>query len=315
MRIGALLFLLLWFFVGAKSQSLSLTVRPDTNAMLIGDHLHVDINARYPDKSRLFWPQWKDTLGTFEVLQVEKRDSSLTGGMVNAFVRLTLTAFDSGAHIFPALPFSLKKTYDNDAENFLSEPFSISVQTIPIDTTQDIRPIKAPVSAPLTLKEALPFIIGIILLGSLIGFIVYYLFFRKKPVHTAPAPPQPIIAPHVLALQQIEELERQDLWRQGKSKDFYVQLTEILRIYMNGRFGLQALASTTDEILYDLSVTHQVKENWMNRLRNLLVQADMVKFAKYTPQVSEFPESLQTAREFVINHIPPAVETQALKEK
>jgi hypothetical protein len=111
------------------------------------------------------------------------------------------------------------------------------------------------------------------------------------PVRTEPA--------HVIALRELEKLKAEKLWQNGETKKYYTRLTEILRRYLEDRFGVFSLELTTSETLEALIKTGFRKDESYNRLKSVLNEADLVKFAKYKPEPSENEQAFDNSRDFV----------------
>ena len=123
---------------------------------------------------------------------------------------------------------------------------------------------------------------------------------HRKPRRESVVKPQPKLPPHVVAIKALEELGHRKLWQNGKHKLYYSSLTEILRVYIDGRWDIGALEMTTDEIisaLRDVELPHQSRSALIAILRS----ADMVKFAKATPDAEENEQSFIDAYYFVEN--------------
>src|SRR5690606_8174161 len=91
------------------------------------------------------------------------------------------------------------------------------------------------------------------------------------------APPRP---PHELALEQLALLSAQKLWQNGKTKAYYSELTNILREYIEARFGVTAMEQTTEEIIMAMKRLPDFDTEKINAIRRVLFLADLVKFAK-----------------------------------
>lgn len=139
----------------------------------------------------------------------------------------------------------------------------------------------------------------LILLGLLIWWLVWYIR-NKWQARERIVKPAPKLPPHVVAIKALDELKNRKLWQNGKHKLYYSSLTEILRVYIDGRWDIGALEMTTDEIisaLRDVELPHQSRSALIAILRS----ADMVKFAKATPDAEENEQSFIDAYYFVEN--------------
>ena len=141
--------------------------------------------------------------------------------------------------------------------------------------------------------------IGFIILMLLVWYIVWYIR-NKWQGRVREVKPAPKLPPHVIAIKALDELRNRKLWQNGKHKLYYSTLTEILRLYIEGRWEVGALEMTTDEIitaLRDVDIKHDSRSNLVAILRT----ADMVKFAKALPDGEENEQLFDYAYYFVEN--------------
>ena len=142
-------------------------------------------------------------------------------------------------------------------------------------------------------------LIALIILALIVWYIVW--FVRNKMQSGARViKPAPKLPPHVIAIKALDELRNRKLWQNGKHKLYYSTLTEILRLYIEGRWAVGALEMTTDEIisaLRDVEIPHDSRSNLIAILR----AADMVKFAKALPEAEENEQLFNYAYYFVEN--------------
>jgi hypothetical protein len=172
-----------------------------------------------------------------------------------------------------------------------------------VDTTKAIRDIRGPMQAPVTFAELVPLLISIALLALIILGIWYYLWRKKQNKPLFPVVTRPVGPPWQVALEDLENLEKKKLWQQGKIKDYYTELTDILRSYLKFQHSIDALEMTSYEILqaFDQSGLPPTHRGILN---NILQRADFAKFAKATPSRQENEISLQEAIQFIENTKP-----------
>jgi len=284
-------------------------VKADTLRRQIGQQVVLTINVQLPDSKKISWPIVPDTLGKIEVISRSAIDTT-RGSQKNWKLysqKLTITSFDTGYITFPNLPF--KTGTGKDTALILSDSVLLKYSSIPVDTTKAIKDIKGIMTAPLTVGEMLPWILAIMILGAL-AIIAYTIYLRKKsnkPIILFK--PKPELPAHILALEALNHLKDEALWKKGKFKEYYTGLTDILRSYLEKRFGVMAQEMTSDEILEALK--NQTNDGLMNRLRNLFFTADLVKFAKGIPEPNENEVNLEIAYDFVeTTKLIPAVESK-----
>ncbi|HOY38067.1 MAG: hypothetical protein KBB11_00605 [Bacteroidales bacterium] len=131
------------------------------------------------------------------------------------------------------------------------------------------------------------------------ALILYYFVFRKKGIKNIfrrIPPPEP---PHIVALRELNRIRDEKKWQNGKTKEYYTELTDVLRKYFEGRFGVNAMEMTSDEILNAMSGFSVITETYMNQLKQVLITADAVKFAKAEPFFHENDMHLKNAFDIV----------------
>ncbi|MEZ5199689.1 MAG: hypothetical protein R2764_25900 [Bacteroidales bacterium] len=310
LKISILLIGLFWqLFTSAQTEAFS---RLDTNAILVGDQINLELTFSCPADYSVQWPNLNDTIiSEIEILSKSKIDTTYSKDNNGMLLRqvLRITSFDSGYYAIPPFRFNWKQSGDQLAHFTETDALLLEVSTIPVDTEKEIMDIKDPIEAPYTFREALPWIIGLLLAISIGYLVFYYLKKRKKSEPVFKAAPKPKLPPHQIALDALDNLRHKKLWQSGLLKDYHTELTDILRDYIEGKFQKHAPEMTTDEIMevIDRTATNvQARE----KLRQTLILADLVKFAKEQPLPLENDGSLNNAIDFVKEtiHLSPADE-------
>lgn len=235
---------------------------------------------------------------------------------------ILISSFDSGKHVIPEFFFKLK--HNQFTDSVATEAMMFEVLTMKIDTTKGPADIKMPYAAPLTLTEVTPYILGIILIGAIIFFIFYYIKWKKKNVPLFSRPEKPKEPAHIIALRELDRIKAQKLWQQEKIKQYYSEVADTVRMYIESRFGIPAMEQTSAETI---GVFKQRKEliddSSLNEIQHILSLADLVKFAKYTPLPDDNNLTLmnayffvnQTKKEELRAGEKPAIEAQGQQEK
>jgi hypothetical protein len=278
----------------------------DTTDILIGDQINLNLEFDMPLDYRVLWPFSQDTLTrNVEIITQTPVDTLINSreNTVSLVQKITITSFDSGYYQLPAIHFRYQPIDDTGFHELSTMPVYLRVHHMEIDTTQSIMAIKPPLKAPLTFGEVLPWLLmtfGIIALALLIVYIVKKRR-KKEPIFTIR--PRPVLPPHVAAMQELESLRQKKLWQSGRVKDYYTQLTGIVRIYIEKRFGVPAVEMTSNEIIEGLKrngTHHEAIEG----LSQTLTLADLVKFAKAMPLPSENDTSMDQCISFVKTTMP-----------
>ena len=300
-KITILIWLALSFSPESSGQRIKATATIDSVNILLGDQVKLFLEIDHPKNINVSFPVVPDTiLGKIEVLSRSSvdtfpADDEAFQKQIQSFL---ITSFDSGTYRIP--PYWFKIDLEGRIDSVPSNGVSLNVNSIPIDTTRGPADIKMPYGAPVTLKEVTPYIFGIILLGAILFFILYSIKRRKenKPVFSfniKPAEPA-----HVTALRELDRIKNEKLWQKGKTKQFYSEITETLRKYIESRFGIPAMEQTSEETLTSFRFRRDLlKEKTFENLNHILLLADLVKFAKYKPLPDDDNLTLMNAYFFV----------------
>lgn len=295
-------FYILIFFAAqaAKGQDVIVTSAFDTSRIFIGDQINYTITVDRPAGMNLSLPVFRDTLQkNIEILNGPFFDSVKNDSRVKIIEKYRITSFDSGTYrIKPVFvetktPDGLKRYYSDYAQLEVAK-----YKIAPADSTAKFYDIIGPYRSPLTLGEILPWILLVLIAGVLIWWLVKFIRSRKKEVIAVEELPNPDPA-HVIAFRELEKLRGEELWQKGDFKGYYTRLTEILRQYLENRYGVFSLELTTSETLNALVKTGFKKDASYNRLKSVLNGADLVKFAKYIPEKDENEAHFQNAWLFV----------------
>jgi hypothetical protein len=287
MRYGILAALLVLPGVDVPAQETGVTAwaRVDSTRYLVGDWIHVRVDFRHP-RGAAFRTLIGDTAGGFAVLErqplLPASDTTTTTGFI-------LAKYDSGRAVVPPIPFSVSLP-DDSARTVFTNPIVVTVQTVPVDTTKDFRDLKPPLGIPLSAAEIAMYS-GIILLLAAAAFFGYRYWKRRRARRAAggEAEVRPARPAHIIALEQLAVLKEKKLWEQGQVKEFYSEITEIFRRYLENRYSMMALEETTDEILAGMRKL-RFPDRLLGDSERILRRADLVKFAKGTPIVREHEE-------------------------
>lgn len=278
----------------------------DSSSIQIGQQtkltLRVEYKLKQNDRILIQWPEIHDTLRKeIDVVEQTKVDTLTPSKEDEAFVQtktLYITSFDSG--YWAIQPF--KFIVNGDTAGIYSDALLLSVSTIDIDTTQAIKDIKQPYSVTYSwidwIKDHKLLVSGIV--AGILALILLIYFIRKSLKNKPP----PVVAeevkvpPHIVALEKLEKLKNDKLWQEGKLKMYYITLTDIIREYIEHRFKIQAMEQTTEEILTSFR-TVAIDKDSLEKLRQILLLGDLVKFAKEHPLPTENEMSMSNAFDFI----------------
>ena len=288
------------FTTSAQTPQASAIARIDSTTLIIGDQARMELTVTVPAGSRLDWPFFADTLvKNVEILRKSGLDTVASDREKYTLRQeLLLTSFDSGYYAIPPIRFRYQLRGDTASHFTETSPAHLYVNTVATNAKEDIKPIKPPLKAPVTLKEILMWA-GIILLIAALAFAVYYFLLKKKKKEpVAVTRLKPTLPPDEAALEAFETLRLKKLWQTGRIKEYYSEMTEIVREYIELRFPVRALEMTTDEIAAALRQAN-INREARDKLNSTLTLADLVKFAKEQPLPLENDLSLNQCIDFV----------------
>ncbi|WP_417352342.1 hypothetical protein [Flavobacterium alkalisoli] len=280
-------FLLLLFAVAVFGQQKRLETSIDSTKIKIGSQFNLTLKATVDSTSAVGFPEGK-TFGQLEVLESYPTDTIKKGALYELIKKYGLTQFDSGRYVVPGLPVII------DGEPFQSDSLAIEVTNVKVDTLkQKMYDIKGVATADSKMSWLwLYILLGLAAIGAA-GFFAYR-YFKNRKVEPKQAP---IVfkSPIEKATIQLRNLESKELLQKGAIKDYYSELTDIARTYIEEAIHVPAMESTTSELIEAMRQAVMRKRMSLTRetfeeLERVLRTADMVKFAKSKPLEFEVAE-------------------------
>ena len=282
------------------AQTFSVSAVIDSTVLYVGEQTKITFEWSQPKKGKVQAPLFSDTIVSgLEIVERLSIDTTANGETYLLIKQSYLvTSFDSALLFIPPQPFIL----GNDTQ--YTNPLSLKVVSIPVDTTQkaiaDIKPVyKPPFNWPLFWQ-----IVWIQLLVIAVAVLGIWLYRRYKKQHVAKdeeAEVQDTRPAYEIALERLNTIRQEKLWQKGRPKDYHTQLTDVLRDYIRRRFEINATEQTSAEVLQAIQPCLKEQKESFVLLQNILQLADLVKFAKYHPLIEEDEKSLSRAYSFVEN--------------
>jgi hypothetical protein len=278
------------------------SVSPDPSN--IGDLLTLQIVAAYPRGYAVNLPTTLD-LEPLHLVGVEEGEPESTGQGLRKTFRVQLQSFSVGEQRVPSFPVTYVdaigavQTIDLPSVPFTAQSL-LANEDAPARKGED-----PPVSIdyPNDLAETVAWSAAGTLLVGLLAWLLARRWFRREKVVVAPPP----IPPHEVAYAALEELRKGELLGSERYADYYVQLTEITKAYLQGSFGVHALDRTTEEIRRELVRAPGVVAPLSgDEVVKLLQRYDLVKFARFAPPREEAEEDLEAVRTIVDRSKPVA---------
>ena len=295
---GFLFFFFLFCSFVSLAQDRIVKAQVETSNIRIGEQFTYRITVKEVDKV---------ILPKLELKGLEVVDSIKTDTINYMLIqKYKITGFDSGAFYIPQQQVFIRN------QAYLTDSILINVATVAIDTTQIKKyPIKTIKKEPLVFDDFKLYIYLLIAALIIIGFWIYWFVIRKKKEEEE-KPTYVALAPYDEAMHKLNELDEKLLWQNNKVKEYYSELTDIIRAYIERELKVPALEKTSDEIIetlndfYEANTINTTKEN-IKKLKDLFQEADLVKFAKSKPLAGEIEEDRKDAEEVVHNLKPKPI--------
>ena len=276
----------------------------DRDSVMIGDQFHLEVRI---DKDMMQMVGFPDIIGAVQPEGVEIMEEfpddtvSVDGRRQTIVKRYRLTIWEAGRYNlgrFPAL-YADKNLVDTlwsrDSMRILVNTFDIDLEK---DAPYDIKP---PLKVPLKLGEISGWF-ALVLAGMALLALGAWLIAKYRRRIPLFGGAKPLLPPHVEAIRRLEALRNQKLPQNGKHKQYYSGITDILRAYFERRWGIGAMEMTSSEILEAIDGPRragEVDDKRYGDLEGLLSTADLVKFAKLVPDEGEVDKAYYDAYYFV----------------
>ncbi len=292
---------LLVFSCTVHAQEARMEISP--GEVQIGQHSRLSVELEAPSGYIVLFPAALDTLSRdIEVVRWGVPDTiSISNGDMLLRQVHTITAWEEG--YYPVPPQNYKFVSGSDTLHAQTRPALLQVSGVEVDMESQYRDIHPIWRIPVSALEILGWVVPIVLLMLLALYLVKR-FYSKESAERKPSIwENPDVPAHIAAISSIETLRRKELWQSGRVKQYYSELSIILRKYISRRYNINAIEMTTAEIMNKLTPELE-KENLARTAREIFETADLVKFAKHDPLPEVNNRVLEMALEFVRGTIP-----------
>ncbi|MBQ9340312.1 MAG: hypothetical protein IJS13_08285 [Paludibacteraceae bacterium] len=287
--------------------SVFVSAQLDSTELWIGAQDCLHLSAVSSDTTKVQMPVFDQeiTAGVEIVSRSEVKTSQRDGQTVTEQDYI-ITSFQDSLFLIPALPFV------SGGDTFYSEPVSLNViQPFVVDTTDAITDIKPIQKAPIWWWGILRWVLLVLLIAALawLGYVLYHRYARKTGTEEEEVNPELLRPCDEVALEKLDAIKEEKRWLQGEHKEYFTDLTFVIREYISRRFDISSTEKTSDETLNAVKpilIANEQKDLY-TQLDKMLRLADLVKFAKWQPTPDENETSLRSAYDFV-NETKPGKE-------
>ncbi|WP_430968196.1 BatD family protein [Spongiimicrobium sp. 2-473A-2-J] len=317
-EVQYLFFLLLFVlasFYGRAQSSPSVHSEIDTTFIKIGEQIKYTITVETDSTDLVFFPEGQ-TFSPLETVEAFVTDTTRKKNRLTLQKIYALTQFDSGVYTIPPQRIAINE------KPFFTDSVKINVATVPVDTlTQKMYDIKSLIPVEKSYSRLWKVLLIILLGLLLVGGLLYWFVFRKKPLTEEEK--EALLPPYDRALLELKRLENSKYLIQDEYKRYYSELTDIVRSYLEEDVHVTALESTTNQLIDKLEMLKdagelKLEDDTIHQFKRILQTADLVKFAKSKPPTSTAEQDRKSIEEIVIKTkeaLPEPTEEELMQQQ
>lgn len=262
-------------------QQIKLQIKADSSSYEIGDPAVITLTAEGRGNLSIEKPALQNFISGGELTGGRKPETRNSDGKTSITFRYIISRYDSGIVAIPSFPVRYRQGSDTTLMTAFTDSISVLFRTLVVDTAKDMKDIKAPVKIPLGWKTILMYVLIAMAVTAAVFYLYRYIRNRRRAEPQAAAA-EAKLSPYESALMALGELERKQLWQNGKVKQYYTEVTDIIRNYFEEEYHINAPELTTDEFTDELK-KNRFEEKLISLVSLFLTNADLVKFAKFEP--------------------------------
>lgn len=282
-RISPLFVFLLFIFELSAQERPNISTKVDTTFIKIGEQVQWTVTVDIDSTDFVIFPEGQ-TFSPLETVEAFATDTTRKKDRLTLQKIYALTQFDSGAYKLPS------QRIDINGTGFMTDSMLINVATIPVDTlNQKMYDIKPLINVEKSNYDFWTYLLIGLLILSILGGLLYWFVFRKKPLTEEEK--VALLPPYDRALLELKRLENSKYLIQDEYKQYYSELTTIVRSYLEEDAHVTALESTTGQLIEKLELLKDAGElklddDTIKQFQQILQTADLVKFAKNKPSTT-----------------------------
>jgi len=307
-RFRTLLFVC--FFLFSFWSFAQVTTAIDTTAIKIGEQITYHVQVETDTTNLVVFPEGQ-TFAPMEMIESYPMDTLKKKDKYNLIKKYGLTQFDSGSYTIPR-----QKIIVGD-KTFFTDSLKVEVHNVVVDTTQGLYDIKPLIAVEKSGSNWWKNVLLVLLAIAAIAFLLYWFIWRKKPLTEAEE--IALLPPYDRAKLALRKLDDSPYLENENLKDYYSELTFIIRKYLDEKVYDKALESTTDELITRLNLLKEGNQvdlsmEDIKNLESILKRADLVKFAKSAPDI-ELAKIDRDTIDVEIDHVKEALPEPTEEEK
>jgi hypothetical protein len=282
----------------------------DSTTIKIGEQITYHIQVETDSTNLVVFPEGQ-TFSPLEMIESYDIDTLKNKDKFNLIKKYGLTQFDSGAYTIPR-----QKIIIGD-KIFFTDSLKVEVNNVVIDSTKGLYDIKPIIAVEKSGSNWWKYLLITLLVLGVIGFLIYWFIWRRKPLTEAEQ--IALLPPYDRAKLALKKLDESHYLEHENLKDYYSELTFIIRKYLDEKVYDRALESTTDELIKRLNLLKDgnqvdISKEDIKNLESILKRADLVKFAKSNPDI-ELAKMDRNTIDIEIDHVKEALPEPTEEEK
>lgn len=271
----------------------SVVAHASPTRVTVGDRILYTLGVAVPKGTSVTFPSVGQLLGDFRVRDLGRSSSAGSKNERDEFTQVyEMRVYKTGERFIPSMTVALKNM-QGETQRIETGEIAVRVESVLDKEAKDIKDIKPPLA--LAYAPGL-FFLWIALGGAAVAAAIVWVRRRKSGKTVLQPPPPP---PHVIAYEELKRILAMNLVAKGRVKEYYIRISGVVRLYIEGRFGLRAPERTTEEFLDEASRSGLLDARARTLVGDFLESCDMVKFARYGPSAGEIDEAYKSARRFV----------------
>lgn len=310
-KLQASYYLSVIFFLFSFLSFSQVTASIDSTSIKIGEQITYRIEVEADTSDLVVLPEGQSFM-PLEVIEFYKTDTIKGKDRFKYIKEYALTQFDSGAYTIPRQKIILAN------KTVFTDSLKVEVNNIVVDTTKqglyDIKPI---IEVKKSIGNWWKWLLGILLTLALVAFLLYWFIWREKPLTEEEQ--IALLPPYDRAKLALQKLDGNHYLEKSEIKEYYSDLTMIIRKYLDEKVYDHALESTTDQLIDRLTILREgnqidLTKETIKNIESILKRADLVKFAKSKPDV-ELAKLDRTTIDSEIDHVKESLPEPSEEEK
>lgn len=293
---GLILYICLHVLAFAGQDGVSLQGSVDKRTITIGDVINYTLVFTHPENLKLVEPEKPNEMGQWSVRDVQHNKETKEAKAVDR-LNYSLTTFTTGEVLIPEIAFIFRDQNSKDTE-IKAQPFKIKVESVlqKYGNSGTIRDIKPPLNLRYPLYVYMLWLVAISLLIAAAAF--WYSIYKKRSIYLPGETPCPKRPPYEIAMEELIKLKDSGLIKEGRIKEFYIALSDIIRDFISAVYSIETRDRTTVEIYSDLRKNESDKKI-LTFIRDFFDECDLVKFAKYRPDEKACEQDWEAAKTII----------------